>query len=597
MEFIFFLAVIAAVVYAVIYSRRRRGGLEVVDPGIGTIRRLYFYGVSFVALMMAANGVVLILQFVLEGAFGPEAVSASRLRLAVGASLAIVGLPLWAVHWLIVQRYVRRLPVETASLLRKMHVYLVLGVGLAFVMATTTNSLRWVFGERSFSGYSLATIVIWSGVWAFYWRLERSEGQPSADTLGIRRLYLYIASLAALIMAALGLGRVIHIILAEGYDSLVSLPVLFHSGSGLWGSSMKSALAPGLVGSLAWVSHWLYFARRDFGSILRQVYLYIFVVLGGTLTVLVALGFIIHGVLTWLFDVPSEEAVAAHFRFLPGAVATLSLGAGLWGYHWMVAQKEAEVSADESEGARRFYSYIMSAIGLGTLVTAVGILAHMALVLLSESSSEVLAGKALWRDSLAMAINLGLLGGPLWWYYWRLVQRRVSLKGVEERAALARRIFLFAALGIGMLALLGSVSGLLFVFLRDVLGDGLSRDTFRDSRPILSTIVAAAIFLPYHWFVYRQDRQAEPETPTAAQPRRRKDVTVLAGRSAESFVRSLEAAIGHGVGVLAWADPDAGFPDLDEEQYQDIAQRVADAAGRNVLLVPEGESVKVLSYD
>ena len=80
---------------------------EQVDPGIGTARRVYFYVVSFVALMMAANGVVQIVQYLLESLFGSDVLSPSQTRLAVGASLAIVGLPLWLVHWRIVQWHVR----------------------------------------------------------------------------------------------------------------------------------------------------------------------------------------------------------------------------------------------------------------------------------------------------------------------------------------------------------------------------------------------------------------------------------------------------------------------------------------------------------
>ena len=78
------------------------------DPGIGTVRRLYFYFVSLVALMMAVNGLVQIVRFPLDSLFGPETLTPSRTALAVGISLAVVGLPLWAFHWRTMQRYVAR---------------------------------------------------------------------------------------------------------------------------------------------------------------------------------------------------------------------------------------------------------------------------------------------------------------------------------------------------------------------------------------------------------------------------------------------------------------------------------------------------------
>ena len=61
-------------IYGIVAWRRRRI-VEEADPGIGTVRRLYFYIVSFVALMMASNGVVLIIRFLLDSIFGGPVVS------------------------------------------------------------------------------------------------------------------------------------------------------------------------------------------------------------------------------------------------------------------------------------------------------------------------------------------------------------------------------------------------------------------------------------------------------------------------------------------------------------------------------------------
>ena len=256
-------------------------------------------------------------------------------------SLVIVGLPLWAFHWMLVQRYVREMPVERRSLIRKFYLYLVLAVSVGFLLFISVDLLRWVFGSESFSGFDWAAVIVWSLIWAFHWRIERAEGQPTAETLAIRRLYLYGVALVTLVMTAVGIGQIINIILFEGYETLFSLSVLVPTGSGLWRSAMRSAIALSMVGSVAWGAHWLYFARQDFGSILRQMYLYIFAILGGVVTVLIALGIIIGGFLMWLLGVPTDETVAAQFRFLPGALASLSVGVGLWAYHWMVVRREA----------------------------------------------------------------------------------------------------------------------------------------------------------------------------------------------------------------------------------------------------------------
>ena len=524
MEFIVVI-VIGVVIYLVVQRRRTTTTLDAPDPGIGTIRRIYFYTISFVALLMAAIGIALIIQFVLEGLFVSDVVSQSNDRLAYGGALTIVGLPLWIFHWLAIQRHVRELPVEKRSLLRKFYIYLVLGVALGIFVEASVRLLRWAFDAESFSGYPWAALIIWPAVWSFYWRLERAEGQATPDTLAIRRIYLYLVSLATLVIAAVSAGRIIHIILIEGYEALVFLPVLIPAESGLWREPMRGAFAFFLVGSLVWGSHWLYYARGDFGSTLRQVYLYIFAVLGGAVTVLIALGLIINGFLTWLLGAPTEDA-SPDFRFMPGALASLGVGAGLWLYHWMVLRREADFSPPQANEVRRTYAYILSALGLGTMVVAMGTLAHMAVSILVDGSRDLIAGKELWREPLALIITLGLLGIPLWGYYWASVQRQVSLGTTEDRAALVRRIFIFAALGIGALAVLGSLSALIFLFLRDVLGDGLgdglSIETLRDARPAFDAILPAAIFLPYFWFVYRRDRRAEAEVTIAEEPRIKK---------------------------------------------------------------------------
>ena len=61
-----FVILLVVAIYGIAAWRRRRVDDE-ADPGIGTVRRLYFYIVSFVALMMASNGIVLLIRTLLCG--------------------------------------------------------------------------------------------------------------------------------------------------------------------------------------------------------------------------------------------------------------------------------------------------------------------------------------------------------------------------------------------------------------------------------------------------------------------------------------------------------------------------------------------------
>ena len=107
-------------------------------------------------------------------------------------------------------------------------------------------------------------------------------------------------------------------------------------------------------------------------------------------------------------------------------------------------------------------------------------------------------------------------------------------------------------------------------------------------------IVAAAVFLPYYWGVYKQDRDATPSARVERQAR--KDVTLLTGEGAGSFVRDLESALGYRVASLRWADADASQPQLSEAECQELAARINQTAGPRVMLIPEGQGVRVLSY-
>lgn len=590
------LIIIVIVVSAVIAWRRREQEAE-LDPGIGTVRRLYFYVVSFVALMMAGNGIVQIVRTLLDGLFNNNQISSSTTPLAIGIALIVVGLPLWVFHWRIIGKYIVEMPVETRSIARKIYLYLVLAVSGILFAFSAVNVLRWMMRADDFSGYHWGAIIIWAAVWVFHWRLESAEGQSTADTLGVRRVYLYLVSLTALAMFATGMGNVVNWILLGGYDALFSDSVLTPSGAGIWRPAFVTMLSIAIVSGSIWASHWLYFARRDYGSMLRQIYLYVFAILGGMVTMLIALGIILLSLFESIVGVPFFESASVHFRHIPGAIASLGAGFGLWAYHWAAVTRESETSIEEAQGAQRAYAYILSAMGLVALVVGIGIISNTALTAISESTRSVVAGHDIWRSSLAASITLAIIGLPLWGYYWRMAQSRVDEFGYSERVSLMRRVFLVGLLGAGVLALLGSVSALLFFVLKDILDASVGLSTFRDIRPAFAIIVAAIVFLPYYWKVYQADRQEiEAEvSPETARPR--KEVSVLVRPDGDVFVRRLEAALGYGVTAMRWADADSTTPSLSDEDCTQIALRVSEATGSRVMIVPGASGVQVLSYN
>ncbi len=595
-QLLFPLMIIGGIVAAVV-AWRRREGLEAeteADRGIGMGRRLYFYAATFVSMMVAAVGVVLVADYVLDEAFGPPVFRRDVTQLALGVVLALIWTPIWAWHRLRVQRFAEEEPAERRSILRKIYIYLTLGVTAALVAYASVELLRWILGARSFNGYPVAAVVVWGALWAFHWIAESGEGQPTDETRTVRRLYLYATSAYSLTMLAAGLSFAIYLVFREAYEGLFSVPLLLRGEEGLWGDAMKDSLSVALVGAGLWAWHWLYAARLDAASDLRQFYLYVLAILGGVVTTLSATGVIVFGVLEWGIGTPEEASAADHFRFLAGALSPLIIGLGLWLYHWGVVQQE-RAALGQLLAARRIYAYIMTALGLGALAAAMIVLVPTVIGIAVTSARDVLVGTDWWRDRIVLVLTLGLLGSPVWAYHWFSMQRRVAIGGPEERASLPRRILVYGVLAVGTLAFLGNLSYLLFLLLDAVLEDTLSLTLLRDAKWSMGTVVAAGLFVPYYWLILQEDRLAGGE-PVGRPPVPRKSVTVLIAEGGGAFVGQLEAALSGKVRVLQRVDPDAGVPELSADDLQRLERRIAEAAGGRVLLVADASGVEVYSY-
>lgn len=588
-----FVGAIAAVVLF-IRGRSASKGSGAAELGMGTVRRLYSYTVSCAALMLAANGVALLVRSVIDRAVPGRTIAGDlTTQTSLGLALAIVGTPLWLAHWAYIQRQVAAEPQETSSTLRKLYIYLVLFVGMVFLAVGTVALLQWALGsEPALPAYRLGSLAVWACLWLYHWRLEAREGQPTPDTQTLRRWYVYLTVAYSLWMVAAGAGVLANAVLQRLYDGLFSVPVLAIGRAPLWSNAMRTAAAVSLVGSGVWLWHWLRVARGDTQSLLRQVYLNIFAILPGILTLLAAVALVLFATFSWLLGAAKEPA-AVHFKVLPGALASLAVGLALTGYHWSLLQQESRQVAARLLAARRSYIYIMAGLGLGALAVAAVILSGTALEALAGSGRSILTGPRWWRAPLAAALTLLAVGTPLYWYYWALRQRKMSVLGREEAAALARRIMVYAVLGISMLSLLGGASHLLFVLLRGLLRGSISLTVLRDARWSIGIAATTAAILPYYWRVLRQDQQASGKAEEQAP---RKAVTVVTGATAGQAASQLEAALGQRVQAIRALEAQPS-PELDAERLAEIARQVATAPGQNVLVLLLDGQVRVLSHD
>ena len=579
-------AVIAGAVYGAARLASRRRGPSVADPGIGTARRLYLYGVSLAALVTGALGLVFVGTFVLESIFIGGQVSASTTGQAVGLSMTVVGLPLWWLHWRLIEGHVSRLPVETRSVVRKLYVYVVLAIGVGFVSEGAVSALEFVVRVEEFDGRPWAAVVVWAGVWAFHWRREASEGQPTAETLAVRHVYVYGAAASALLTAALGLGWAAHVVLREAYGALALPPAAAFSG--VADEQVRSALALLVVGGAVWAAHWAYFARDDGASVFRQAYLYLLAQFVPFVTAFVTAIVVIDLALVWAIGV-ADDGAAEHFGALPGALAVVLVAGGVLGYHRTAAREEAGEQSSEADDA---YLYALAGVGLLASAIATSMLVDTALEFALERETAV-STRHLLGESVAGALAVGLLGAPLWGYGWHRLQRRVQA-AVEERASRPRRFYLTGVQGVGMIALIGGLSVVVYALIKGVLAVDLT-GFFDDARAGLVVLAPVGVFLPYHWLVYREDRRlAGPDDERA---RKKKSVTILAGPDGWEFVSELERALGYAVTPLEWVDGDARTPRLSDDEIEELARRIGDLIGSRVLIVPDDGAVRVFSYE
>ena len=590
------IVVIIAVVVVVVVVVRRHNSVE-DEPGVGTLRRLYHYGLSFVALMVSASGAVMLVDYVGDSFGGPELLSRGVTQLAMALAFILVGVPVWLFHWWLAHRAVRRFPSETRALSRKVYVSVVLAVSAALGAFGLVSLLRWLFGGDSFNGLHLAFPLVWGAVWGFHWYVESQEVPRTEDGDFVRRVYVYGTSLYGLVMLLAGLGVILRSLAGQAYDAFFATQVLLPGQGSLWNGTTQNALALFLVGGLFWWWHWHRASRSDLDSVLRQVYLHLFAILGGAATVAVTLSILLFRVLQWAFGEPDALSSADQFRFLPSALAALLSGGALWGYHWAVVRQESATGVVESLAARQVYRYLLAALGLSALGAGLVILFSGVIGVIAPQSGEELLRADWWRNPLALATTLLLVGAPLWSFYWFALQRDADA-GLVERSGIFRRIFIYFVFGVAVLAVLGNLSALLFMFLRDLLEGQLSAQLLQDTKWSIGALLTAGAVSVYYWLVLGEDRRAMPalEEPSTGTPPVQKALIALATEAARPLVRRMEAQFGIPIRLWQWLDPGTEVPTLTDEELRATQQRIAQAPGDRVLLTIDASGVRVVPY-
>ena len=580
------LVVLGLIIWGIV-SFARRDREQETDPGIGTVRRLFIYGGALVGAFMGASGVSVLLGGLVD-LLGPSdvVIGDEETTLALGLSLTIVGAPVWALFWWAGERSLREHSVERRSVARRAYLNFVRAVALVVVMVAGVSIARWLFRLDGFEGAPWGWALTWAGLWVIHDRWIRVEPATTAATRLLDRLYSYFGSVLGLGAMAPALGVAIHEPLRSAYDAAFLDTAV--AGDRDW-ENLRSALAGLVVAAPVWYWHWYRQAIRDVGTTLWRVYIFLLGVLGGVVAALVGTGITVYLVLAWLLDAPDAGA-ARHFDPLPGVVSAIVVGVAVWGYH-RITQRELAAKTVERSEPERVYRYLMAAAGLVTLAAGLLVVFVLGVEALTPDA-DVVREDGWWRDQIAWAATLLLIGAPIWGWYWYDVQRAAAVAPAVERTVASRRVFIFGTAGVSVLIATVNLVIVLFRVLEGLLENRLTQDDIFDVRWSVGLLLTTGAIAVYYWLVLREDRGWLAEAGPGAVPTKPKLVMLVAteGVGAE-LAPGLELL---GDRVLRWQrldEADTGIR-LSDEAVAELHDRivVADSDQLIVLVNADGES-------
>ncbi|MBV9597610.1 MAG: hypothetical protein JOZ87_12190 [Chloroflexi bacterium] len=509
-----------------------------------TIRRIYAYLLAFAGLGMlavaAANLGKLCIDLLLHA---PNTGTAELVRetVSINAAAALVGLPVWLLHWRWTERWARDNRQERASTLRRLYLYVVLAAALLVLTYSLQDALSAAI--QAFTTPSrvddalgaLPFVAIAALVWVAHWRIaarDRALVGEEGGSATLRRWYLYGAALIGYVTLLSGAS-----LLLEFLWRALTAP----------GDQLRAAdaVASVIVGLGVWLAHWSILprhigetAQRDDGvSVLRSVYLFLALSVG-VVGALFGLSQLLYYAVARLLGVSSPGGVSGNLLQAAAAPASVAIVYGVaWAYQRHAVRRQAAAfdEAPRQAGVRRLYTYVVALIGLATLaVGAAGLLWTAGDLLVNSAAATSGDG---WRGNVALFATLAAVGLPVWLLHWQPVPGADA-----EVRSLARRLYVYLALIGAMLSLVGSAAAALYRVISLMLGVGVgvgesaSVSLLTDLTRALAVAIVAGAVAGYHWRVLRADaRRATTEpAPVPAESVAEAQLTVPAESVAEA---------------------------------------------------------------
>jgi hypothetical protein len=497
-----------------------------------TIRRIYAYLLAFAGLGMFAFAGANLSQLVIDLLLGaPSVRDAAYVRetVSINTAAALVGLPVWLLHWRWTERWARDNPHERASTLRRLYLYLVLAAALVVLayashefLSEVVSALTRALGADADDALGeLPFIVIAALVWVGHWRIASRDRRLAGEEGGsatLRRWYVYGAAFLGFVTLLGGASA-----LLEALWRTVTSP------AGQFG--VAEPVAGVVVGLSVWLTHWRVLparigedAERDDGvSVLRSVYLFLALSVA-VVGALYGLSQLLYYTVARVLGVADPGGVGGNLLQAAAGPASVAIVYGVaWAYQRQALRRQAERfdEAPRQAGVRRLYTYIVALIGLATLAVGVAGLLWTAGDLL-VNSSVALSGDG-WRGNVALFATLAAVGLPVWLLHWQPLPDSDADVG-----SMARRLYVYLALIGAMLSLVGSAAAALYRVISLLLGESSTASVLTDLTRALAVAIVAGAVAAYHWRILRADAVRLAAAPVQAAPSTRAAEAALA---------------------------------------------------------------------
>lgn len=508
-----------------------------------TIRRIYVYLVSLVSLEVIVWGVIGVTRTTVH----LSQIGGAASDLAGSLALTLVGLPVFLLHWGIAQRSAARDLEERLARTRGLFFYGALaGTLIPAVQSSMAviNRLLLLLMQQPVStaivgsdqnGWDnlIALLVNGLAAWYLYSTLQRdrgiSETLPMLDE--VRRLY-------RVVWLIYGLGWTI-----AGVQMLVAyILTAANALNAANGAMPANALTQLVVGLPIWLFTWRTMQRamdqpaeRD--SLLRWIVLFV-LSLASVGTVLTTAGMVLADLLHRLL---SDSLVWSQLLNEIRQPLSLAIPFGaVWAYYGSILQRQIRGAPNENRRAalHRLYFSILSALGIGAVMTGLILLCGYLVDTLAQSAAGVHIPQA-YRLANALAVLTVSL--PLWLVVWPPLVAEARPEGDEgdhARRSPIRKAYLYLALFAGVIGSMVSAWGTLSPLFNAWFGSSqanLGQDALRN----LSYLVIFLAFLAYHWAALRTDGRALAKT--LAQRQSRFNVLVIAAE--EETLQAVQTAI------------------------------------------------------